>query len=39
MITAMAHAILTTAVLAQATIALAVTLQSWGHNPEKKISQ
>jgi hypothetical protein len=39
MITAMAHAIITTAVLAQAAIALAVMLRAWGQNPEKKISQ
>ena len=39
MITAMAHGILTTAVLAHAAIALAVMLRAWGHNPEKKISQ
>lgn len=39
MITAIAHAILTTAVLAQAAIALAVILRAWGHSPKKKISQ
>jgi hypothetical protein len=39
MITAMAHGILTTAVLAQAAIALAVVLRAWGQKPKKKISQ